>query len=54
MKFLHSMIRSYDVQKSMEFYTKLFDLKLDYKADLEDCTLYYLKDEKSGEDIELT
>ena len=54
MKFLHSMIRSYDVQKSMEFYTKLFDLKLDYKADLEDCTLYYLKDEISGAEIELT
>lgn len=54
MKFLHSMIRSFDVNKSMDFYTKLFGLKLSYKADLEDCTLYYLKDEITGVEIELT
>lgn len=54
MKFLHSMIRAYDVQKSMDFYTKLFGLKLSKKADLEDCTLYYLKDNESGVEIELT
>ena len=37
MKFLHSMIRSYDVQKSMEFYTKLFDLKQkEHKEKIED------------------
>lgn len=54
MKFLHSMIRAYDVQKSIDFYTKLMGLKISYKADLEDCTLYYLKDEISGVEIELT
>ena len=54
MKFLHSMIRAYDVQKSMDFYTNLFGLKLSKKADLEDCTLYYLKDETTGVEIELT
>lgn len=54
MKFLHSMIRVYDVQKSIDFYTKLFGLKLSRQADLEDCTLYYLKDEITGVEIELT
>lgn len=54
MKFLHSMIRVYNLQKSLDFYTKLFDLKLVKKADLEDCTLYYLKDEITGVEIELT
>ena len=54
MKFLHSMIRVFDLQKSMDFYTKLLGLKLSKKADLEDCTLYYLKDELTGIEIELT
>ena len=54
MKFLHSMIRAYDVQKTMDFYTKLFGLKLNRKADLEDCSLYYLIDENSGIEIEIT
>jgi len=54
LKFLHSMIRVFDVQKSLDFYTRLFNLKLSKKADLEDCTLYYLKDEITGVEIELT
>lgn len=54
MKFLHSMIRSFDINKSMKFYTELLGLKLSYKANLEDCTLYYLKDEVTGVEIELT
>ena len=54
MKFLHSMIRVYNVQKALDFYTKLFGLKLDRKADLEDSSLYYLRDEETGVEIELT
>lgn len=54
MKFSHSMIRVYNLQKSLDFYTKLLGLKLARKADLEDCTLYYLKDEITGVEIELT
>ncbi len=54
MKFLHSMIRVYDIQKSLDFYTKLFDMKFNHKADLEDCTLYYLTDLSTGVEIELT
>ena len=48
------MIRSFDINKSMKFYTELLGLKLSYKANLEDCTLYYLKDEVTGVEIELT
>ena len=54
MKFLHSVIRPFDINKSMKFYTELLGLKLSYKANLEDCTLYYLKDEVTGVEIELT
>ncbi len=54
MKFLHAMLRVSELQKSLEFYTKLFGLKLSYTANLEDCTLYYLKDEITGVEIELT
>lgn len=54
MKFLHLMIRVYDVNEALKFYTELLGLKLSRKADLEDCTLYYLKDEITGVEIELT
>ncbi len=54
MKFLHSMIRSFNIEESIKFYTELLGLKISYKATLEDCTLYYLKDEKTGVEIELT
>ena len=54
MKFLHSMIRAFDLEKSIKFYTELLGLKLSRKADLEDCKLYYLKDEITGVEIELT
>ena len=48
------MIRAYDVQKSMDFYIQLLGMEFNYKADLEDCTLYYLKDPATGAEIELT
>lgn len=54
MAFLHTMIRVKDVEKSLEFYTKLFDMELSEKRRLEDCWLYFLSDKKSGAQIELT
>ncbi|MCD8024034.1 MAG: VOC family protein [Candidatus Gastranaerophilales bacterium] len=54
MKFLHSMIRVSNLEKSLEFYTRLLGLKLSRKAALDDCTLYWLKDEITGAEIELT
>lgn len=54
MKFLHSMIRVKNLDDSMKFYKELIGLKESETLRLEDCTLYYLKDESTGVEIELT
>lgn len=54
MKFLHSMIRVKNIEKSLKFYQELLGLKLTRTLDLDDCKLYYLTDEITGVDIELT
>ena len=54
MKFLHSMIRVKDIDKSLKFYTELLNMKLDHKKRLEDCELYFLNDEDGCCQIELT
>ena len=54
MALLHTMIRVKDVEKSLDFYHKLFDMELDKKKRLDDCWLYFLKDKETGTQIELT
>ena len=54
MKFLHSMIRVANIEKSLAFYTDLFDMKLDEKRRLDDCWLYFLSDKENTCQIELT
>ncbi len=54
MALLHTMIRVKDIQKSLDFYTKLFDMELESKRRLEDCWLYFLTDKETGIQIELT
>ena len=54
MKFLHTMIRVKDIEKSLKFYTEVLDMKLDSKKRLEDCWLYFLSDEENTCQIELT
>ena len=54
MKFLHSMIRVKDIEKSLKFYTELFNMKLVEERRLDDCTLYFLNDESNTVQIELT
>ena len=54
MKLLHTMIRVKDIEKSLEFYTKLFDMKLVEKRRLQDCRLYFLEDKETKIQIELT
>lgn len=54
MKFLHTMIRVKDIDKSMDFYTKVLNMKFDHKKRLDDCWLYFLTDEEDTCQIELT
>ena len=54
MKFLHTMLRVADIEKSLKFYQKLFGLKVTRTKELEDATLYFLSDGISNVEIELT
>ena len=54
MKLLHTMIRVKDIEKSIEFYTKLLNMEVSEKRRLEDCWIYFLTDKESGQKIELT
>ena len=54
MRFLHAMIRVRDLEESTRFYRDFLGLNPSRKLRLDDCTLYYFKDEKSGVEIELT
>ena len=54
MKFLHAMIRVKNIEKSLKFYTELFDMNLVNEMRLEDCSLYFLADEDGQTQIELT
>jgi lactoylglutathione lyase len=48
------MIRVKDIEKSLKFYTEVFDMELEHKKRLEDCTLYFLNDKEKTCQIELT
>ena len=55
MKFLHSMIRVKDLQKSLRFYCDFLGFHIVEEKTLDDCKLYYLGNEESGDvQIELT
>ena len=54
MKFLHSMVRVKDIDKSLKFYMELLGLKLLSKSSLEDCDLYFLGENEDACQIELT
>lgn len=54
MKFLHSMIRVNDIDKSLKFYEEILNMSLKKTKRLDDCTLYYLEDEEGTAQIELT
>lgn len=54
MKFLHTMIRVKDLQKSLDFYQKLLNMSFVKKKRLDDCELYFLEDKEQTAQIELT
>lgn len=54
MKFLHTMIRVKNIEKSLKFYQEVIGLKLSKEMRLDDCSLYFLSDDYGEVQIELT
>lgn len=53
-KILHSMIRVVDEKKSVDFYTKAFDLKVAQQFRFDGFTLVYLRNPENDFELELT
>ncbi|MFC5759848.1 VOC family protein [Rhizobium sp. GCM10022189] len=53
-KMIHSMIRVLDEARSVDFYGKVFGLKVADRVDFETFTLIYMSNEESGFELELT
>ncbi len=53
-KAIHSMIRVLDLEKSIDFYDKAFDLKIADKFDFDGFALVYLRNDENDFEIELT
>ena len=53
-KMIHSMIRVLDEVRSVEFYSKVFGLKVADRVDFETFTLIYMSNDETGFELELT
>ena len=53
-KYIHSMIRVLDEERSVEFYETCFGLKLAERLDFDAFTLIYLSNAETGTELELT
>ncbi|GAA0595870.1 VOC family protein [Paenochrobactrum glaciei] len=53
-KAIHSMIRVLDEQKSVDFYDRVFGLKIAERIDFEAFTLVYLRNNENDFELELT
>ncbi len=53
-KAIHTMIRVFDLDKSMQFYDQAFGLKECHKLDFPEFTLVYLRNDENDFEIELT
>lgn len=51
---IHSMIRVLDEVRSVEFYSKVFGLKVADRVDFETFTLIYMSNDETGFELELT
>lgn len=53
-KAIHSMIRVLDEQRSVDFYSKAFGLKIADRFQFDDFTLVYLRNDEADFELELT
>ncbi len=53
-KFIHTMIRVLDLDRSMRFYHEAFGLEVSHRLDFPDFSLVYLRNEESDAELELT
>jgi lactoylglutathione lyase len=53
-KAIHTMIRVLDLDKSVQFYSRAFDLNVADRFDFDDFTLVYLRNDENDFEIELT
>ncbi|WP_108503412.1 VOC family protein [Paracoccus indicus] len=53
-KYIHSMIRVLDEERSVKFYDTCFGLKLAERLDFDAFTLIYLSNAETGTELELT
>ncbi|MDB6178578.1 VOC family protein [Paracoccus sp. Z330] len=53
-KYIHSMLRVLNEERSVAFYDQCFGLKVAERLDFEGFTLIYLANEESGTELELT
>ncbi len=51
---IHSMIRVLDEARSVDFYSKVFGLKVADRVDFETFTLIYMSNDETGFELELT
>lgn len=54
MEFLHTMIRVKDIEKSLNFYKELLEMKLSRSKSFDDFDLYFLTDKNGNAELELT
>lgn len=53
-KLIHTMIRVFDLERSLQFYAAVLDMKESHRLDFPEFTLVYLRAEESDFEIELT
>jgi lactoylglutathione lyase len=53
-KLIHTMIRVFDLSKSMEFYSSVLDMREAHRLDFPEFTLVYLRNDENDFEIELT
>ena len=52
-KYIHTMIRVMDEQRSVDFYNKVFGMEVTHRLDFPDFTLTYLVNKESGFELSL-